>query len=331
MPAVARGTRRSVGGFTLVELLVVSAIIGMLIALLLPSLQMAREASRRASCSNNFRQIGSAIHLYHDVHNAFPPGGVSMGDFNVRVRSRQQNLTTWTIQILPFMEQLPIYEKYSQGEMNDSRANKQVREHFIAAYSCPSDIYRKTLTEPATGPGHDNHVMYMPGSYRGVGGRGDGASGCWDGTCNPPSGKRPPRLWRGVFHVVDGSLSPESSGSIADGLSNTIMVGEYCTKASRTRIGLGRRTFWAYTHGSYNRSDVIPQSRTLLADYDRCASTRGIGDFEPCVRAWGSFHPGVVGFLLCDGSIKHVPLTVDMQCLASAATVAGKEFAPLPR
>jgi hypothetical protein len=171
----------------------------------------------------------------------------------------------------------------------------------------------------------------MPGSYRGVGGRSAGASGCWDGTCNPPTGRRPPHNWRGVFHVVDGTLSPEASGSITDGLSNTLMVGEYCTKASRTKIGLGRRTLWAYTHGSYNRSDVVPQSRTLLSDYDRCASTRGIGDFEPCTRAWGSFHPGVVGFLLCDGSIKHVPLTVDMQCLAATATIAGKEFAPLPR
>src|SRR6187551_2975755 len=113
MPACARGTNRPGRGFTLVELLVVVAIIGMLIVLLLPAVQMAREASRRASCSNNFRQIGTAIHHYLDIHNAFPPGGVSTGEFLVR-RSRQQqaqqNFTTWTIQILPFMEQLPVYE-----------------------------------------------------------------------------------------------------------------------------------------------------------------------------------------------------------------------------
>jgi prepilin-type N-terminal cleavage/methylation domain-containing protein len=332
MPAIARGNRLVPSGFTLVELLVVTAIIGTLVALLLPALQTAREASRRASCSNNFRQIGSAIHLYHDAHNGFPPGGVSEG-----VCCKQENRTTWTIQILPFMDQLPLYERYSQAQYNEARGNRAVREHFVANYSCPSDIDRKTLQKPDSGqPG--NGMPYMPGSYRGVGGRSDGLS-FWDSMSNNREDERGnvievirklPHRWRGVFHVNDGKLSPETSASVTDGLSNTIMVGEYATRRSKT-IGLQRRTLWAYTYGPYNKSDVIPQSRTLLGDGDRCNAIRGIGKDATCRRAWGSFHPGVVGFLLCDGSIRHVPLTIDMQCLAATATVAGKEFAPLSK
>ena len=325
MPAFARGTGQRGSGFTLVELLVVVAIIGMLIALLLPAVQLARDASRRASCSNNFRQIGTATHNYLDIHSAFPPGGVSEDPC-----CKSPSFTTWTIQILPFLDQMSVYERYSQGEANESRANRFVRESFIPAYSCPSDISRKKLERPDSGPGRD--LFYMPGSYRGVGGRGDGRS-FWDNTSNADHSKRVnrhlPHQWRGVFHVLDGKLSGETSGSVTDGLSNTLMVGEYCTRPSATSK-LRRRTFWAYTYGSYNRSEVIPQSRTLLADSDRCNAIGGIGKEAPCWRAWGSFHPGVVGFLLCDGSIRHVPLTVDMQCLASTATIAGKEFAPLP-
>jgi len=328
MPAIARGKSMALRGFTLVELLVVTAIIGTLVALLLPALQTAREASRRASCSNNFRQIGSAIHLYHDAHNGFPPGGESKG-----ICCKQENFTTWTIQILPFMDQLNLYERYSRAQYNESRANKAVREHFVSPYSCPSDISRKTLQKPASGqPGTD--MPYMPGTYRGVGGRSDGLS-FWDSESNDsPDGKVKrrflPHSWRGVFHVNDGKLSPETSASVIDGLSNTIMVGESATRRSQTN-GLERRTLWAYTYGPYNKSDVIPQSRTLLGDSDRCNAIGGNGREKPCRRAWGSFHPGVVGFLLCDGSIRHVPLTVDMQCLAATATIAGKEFAPMPR
>jgi hypothetical protein len=301
------------------------------VALLLPALQTAREASRRASCANNFRQIGSAIHMYHDAHNGFPPGGVTEGGC-----CNQTSFTTWTIQILPFLERSDLYEQYSQGETNEARANRRVRESFVSAYSCPSDINRNVLQAPDSGLGRDR--VYMPGSYRGVGGRSNGIS-FWDSMSNNLVDKKGnvtkvmrnlPHSWRGVFHVNDGKLSPETSAAVTDGLSNTIMVGEYSTRRSQTN-GLKRRTLWAYTYGPYNKSDVVPQSRTLLGDSDRCNSIPGLGREAVCRRAWGSFHPGVVGFLLCDGSIRHVPLTVDMQCLAASATIAGKEFAPLSR
>jgi len=313
-------------GFTLVELLVVMAIIGVLVAMLLPAVQSARESARRTSCINNLRQIGTAVHLYHNAHNAFPPGGVSPGPCCWR-----ESYTCWTIQLLPFLEQRALYDQYSQLETNESRANRIVRETFVPVYSCPSDIQRQSKIKPDSGPAREMQALYMPGSYRGVGGRSDGSSGWWD---NNPRHLKLPKRWRGVFHVVDAHLSPETAGAVTDGLSNTIMVGEYSTRPSRSIGlevgGLSRRTFWAYTYGSYNRSDAVPESRTLLGDYDRCTTIGGQGDFEPCNRAWGSFHPGVLNFLVCDGSVQTFSLAIDMKRFVESATIAGREFAPLP-
>src|SRR5262245_14338970 len=122
-------------GFTLVELLVVIAIIGLLMAMLLPAVQLARESARRASCVNNLRQLGPAIHMYHDAHDAFPPGGYSPDPC-----CSNESYTCWTIQILPFLEQKAIYDLYNQTVTNESPENRTVRETFIPVYSCPSDI-----------------------------------------------------------------------------------------------------------------------------------------------------------------------------------------------
>ena len=322
-------------GFTLVELLVVIAIIGLLVALLLPAVQSAREAARRTSCTNNLRQIGAAVQLYHDHHTAFPPGGISPGPC-----CAVESYTSWTIQILPFLDQRNLYELYSQDEPNESLANRKVREHFVPSYSCPSDVLRSSASRPASGPGKDR--VYMPGSYRGVGGKSDGVSGWWDVV--PPAGQpgpahaKLPKRWRGVFHVVDAKLRPEKFAAVTDGLSNTIMVGESMTRPSAVRPPanavnhgpLGRRTYWAYAYGSYNRSDAVAESRTLLGDIDRCTKLGGQGDFEPCYRAWDSFHNDTLNFVLCDGSVQTFSIAMDMNIFADAATIAGREFSPLP-
>jgi prepilin-type N-terminal cleavage/methylation domain-containing protein/prepilin-type processing-associated H-X9-DG protein len=323
MPRSARGA----GGFTLVELLVVIAIIGTLMALLLPAVQMARESARRTSCVNNLRQIGTAIHLYHNTNNSLPPGSVSYGPC-----CSTPSYTGWTIQILPFLELKSLYEQYEQNVPNEEQPRRipafadhpypDFRRQFVRVYSCPSDIYPKKPEIPESGPANDRRLEYMPGSYRGVGGRSDGVSGWWDIS---PRYEHLPRRWRGPFHVVDAKLQPENFASITDGLSNTLLVGEYCTRMSRTLTGLRRRTFWAYTHTTYNRSDVVPESRTLIGDLDRCTELGGSGDFQTCYRAWGSFHPEVVNFLFCDGSVRTIGLTVNMQYLADAATIAGRE------
>lgn len=317
-----RWSARGAGGFTLVELLVVIAIIGTLVALLLPAVQMGREAARRASCLNNLRQIGFAIQHYHNGHNSFPPGAVSYSFFD--------NFTGWTIQLLPFLEQKALYDSYDQRETNEARVNSAVYQTFVSVYSCPSDIYRKRLEQPMSGPANDLKRQYMPGSYRGMGGKSDLSDplhlGFWDVTRR----KDAPYKWRGVFHVVDAKYQPETAANVTDGLSNTLMVGEYATRMSRTDIGLRRRTFWAYTYGSYNRSEAVAQSRTLLSDFDSCTKAGGEGDFAPCERAWGSFHPEVLNFLVCDGSVTTQSVAINTRVFVDIATIANREPTQVP-
>jgi prepilin-type N-terminal cleavage/methylation domain-containing protein len=312
-----RHSASSASGFTLVELLVVIAVIGILLALLMPAVQAAREAGRRTSCGNNLRQIGIAIQHYHEQHNCFPPGGVNFGSC-----CSTESYTSWTISILPFLEQGNLAANYNHGVTNESPENQVVREMQMKIYACSSEPGVNVLEEPESGPANDLGIVYRPGSYRGVGGRSDGVKGWWD---SYPLYKNLPFHWRGVFHVVDGRLEQETFAHVTDGTSHTLLVGEYGTQY-RTR----RRTFWAYSTGSYNRSDAVPQGRTLIANWDRCTAAGGPGGIQPCNRAWGSFHPTVIQFLHCDGNVRPMSQAVDMTIFVNAATIAGSEPGVLP-
>jgi prepilin-type N-terminal cleavage/methylation domain-containing protein len=128
-------------GFTLIELLVVIAIIAILIALLLPAVQQAREAARRSACKNNMKQIGLALHNYHDVHLTFPPGHVDYdNDPAMGSVDRQGPLFAWSAFILPFMEQANVYDTINFNvPIYGAVVNAGAAQQEIPNYRCPSD------------------------------------------------------------------------------------------------------------------------------------------------------------------------------------------------
>ncbi len=128
-PRVGGHARR---GFTLIELLVVIAIIGVLIALLLPAVQAAREAARRTQCLSNLRQMGIALHGYHDTTNVFPPGGWVAGG------TAGPRWIAWSALLLPYMEQQPLYQSINLNLAYDRPANSTAASTVLGVYLCPS-------------------------------------------------------------------------------------------------------------------------------------------------------------------------------------------------
>jgi type II secretory pathway pseudopilin PulG len=307
--------------FTLVELLVVIASIGILVALLLPAVQAAREAARRSQCQNNLRQLALAIQNYVDSNQgALPPGGVTEG-----ACCGTPSGTSWSISILPFHEEQALYDRYNFNRFNEDPENAFVRETHLAIHKCPSDVNIDTLAVPHSGPGADRQLLYARGSYRANTGRCRAEPYCmWDSPSETLDG---PPSWKGPFHVIGPYPNVEDSpklGSIVDGLTNTLFLGESMTLPSETASR--RATFWAYSYTSYNKSCVIPQTRTLLTDYDRCVLVGGPAGDNPCKRAWGSFHPGGLLFAYGDASVRTVSFSIDMEIFASLSTHAGGEI-----
>ncbi|GBD36782.1 hypothetical protein HRbin36_01910 [bacterium HR36] len=303
-------------GFTLIELLVVIAIIGLLMALLLPAIQRVREAANRMRCSHNLKQIGIALHNYHNDWNSFPPGGVTEG-----CCCGTQSGATWTIYILPYMEQDALYKQYNFNATNESTANRPVVQALAKPhYTCPSDIETDRLDFPESGPG--SGIQYRRGSYRAVSG-GSNGNAWFDDCCN-----NLPRNWRGALHstCLQNNFTSERLDDIQDGTSNTIIVGEY-TNRDRPR----RRTFWAYTYTSYNQSSITQgQGRILINEYNRCAAIGGTGGDNPCKRGFASMHAGgIINFLFGDGRVLPIRNTVDINLLFALATIQNGEMVNL--
>jgi prepilin-type N-terminal cleavage/methylation domain-containing protein/prepilin-type processing-associated H-X9-DG protein len=312
-------------GFTLIEVLVVIAIIGLLVALLLPAVQAAREAGRKSQCQNNLKQLGLAIMYYHDVYASLPPGnvtktaGICYGDGQSGGTGwPSDDGANWALSILQFIEQDGLYNAYDFGDFNEAGQNRSVRETIVPVYVCPSDVDTDQLGVPASGPACAGalNLTYRPGSYRAVTGASDGISFLDSAQLGTFV-----RTNRGPIHTIGVlNYTTENYKDITDGLSNTLLVGERTTTTD-----LSFRTFWAYAYAHYSLSSVTPQSRILLSDYDACVAAGGTGGSMPCRRGWGSLHLGGINFLKCDGSVHFFPVSVDMQLLSSLATIAAGE------
>ncbi len=319
--------RRLQEGFTLVELLVVIAIIGVLVALLLPAIQAAREAARRSQCSNNMKQIGLAVLNYESAVGRLPAGSTtetaSIGG---------PYYTTWTVEILPYLEQAPLYDLWDSKQDIIAATNRRLRETFVSSYQCPSDQGLTELAVPESGPGYT--IPWAPGSYRAMSGYSLGQEGdhYWD---NPNYLNYPtemPEWRRGAMYSVARNptgvrrLKPVKLREIVDGTSQTIMAGEYHTltfdpATTGPSTGYTRRTLWAYAYTSYNLSGAFPESRILIPDYDRCSDIGG-GGIHTCKRAWGSLHAaGLIQFVYCDGSVRSIDQDIDINIFVTEAMI----------
>ncbi len=190
---------RSVG-FSLVELLVVITIIGILISLLLPAVQSAREAARRIQCGNNLHQIGIGLHNYLAAMEVFPPGGIEhRAMINPKTKKRygvSGRQLAWSVFLLPYIEQEPLYNRLDLSKAFDASENTSAAATVLSVYICPS----------------------VPGGEQLQNGRGPCRYGGIYGerilsTNNPPKGTM---LYNRALSAAD----------IRDGLSNTLMISE---------------------------------------------------------------------------------------------------------
>jgi prepilin-type N-terminal cleavage/methylation domain-containing protein/prepilin-type processing-associated H-X9-DG protein len=305
-------------GFTLIELLVVIAIIAILIGLLVPAVQKVRDAAARVQCQNNLKQIGLALHNFHDVYKKFPVGRQT----RPRPGGGDDYYANWAILILPFIEQGNLYKQYNNNVRNTDPANDFVRQQFVPVYTCPSDPNANMLILPETANDAVDRtaVPYATGSYRGMAGVNCDGFDQWAGyNSEIQTNLRVCPGKRGVLHGdLDGTLTAERLQSILDGTSNTLMVGERVTVTHNRRT-----TFWADSFNLYSLSGAYPDSATLLADYDACGKV--VSDIAQCKYGWGGGHTGGIQFVLCDGHVTSISNSINMQVFLALATINGGE------
>jgi prepilin-type N-terminal cleavage/methylation domain-containing protein len=294
--------KRARRGFTLIELLVVIAIIAVLVALLLPAVQQAREAARRTQCKNNMKQIGLALHGYHDTYGTLP---ISQGMATNAVGTYLQR--SWSRGILPFMDQGNIYAKWDWTIGFAAGTNRDLIKAPIATFKCPSSpspnvvsvTYSGADVDNPAGPTFQAGVMeYFANSVN------------WDFP-GRPAGNNAAEVAQ-----IQGMIPYHTEGiqfsAVTDGLTNTIMVGEtaggatyYLSNYKTNGAQHGTQGTWA----TRNRSGITPMDSTgTVALGGNC--------IMDCINYNGtnyySFHPQIVHFLMGDGSVKSISTNVDV-------------------
>ncbi len=299
-------------GFTLIELLVVIAIIAILIALLLPAVQQAREAARRSTCKNNLKQLGLALHNYHDTHRVFPFG--QQGE----VGGARHRRTCWFQMILPFIDQAPLYKVFTADntEYIHSMPNS-IKRAVVPSMICPSNPSSPSFGGGGSGNGFQGNYVVCFGSNGGPSATSNGAA--MDNATNS----------NGMF----SRNSKTSMRDITDGTSNTIMGGESITRPGTSGWG-GAGGYWGGApHGSFAFTteeppnsplpDTVYACKTTSFAQAPCASTSNSPD-----RHWNfarSFHVGGAQFILADGSVRFISENINRGTYRALGTKSGGE------
>ena len=325
--------RTRIAGFTLVELLVVIAIIGILIALLLPAVQAAREAARRSQCTNNLKQIGLALHNYHDSQKSFPPSGILYGDPLNPVPHLLAYHHTWLEAILPGLEQQPLYDMTDRNRpvyssLADPTTPQAIVSTAVAELKCPTSLDVDVAI--SRNMAHTNYA---------------GSEGYhWWSTANlgPPN-----TTWIGLGFTRLADLSglftinkTRRMRDITDGTSNTIICAETNTAGYKggpirtcgsgiPRLINNERVFraafvWTGVSGYCCETplSVRPDGSSATGWWPAGGGGGGGGGyaFSPTyITAYGpncnwpgagSLHPGGLNSLLADGSVRFVSETI---------------------
>lgn len=299
----SRSSRR---GFTLIELLVVIAIIGVLIALLLPAVQSAREAARRAQCTNNLKQLALAAHNYVDANNRLPSGmrwGWVPGS-----TSSVTSLHGMLPGFLPFIEQTALHRAINYDLGMFEAVNATINATSVSAYSCPSDPTTGQLSDHPGSP----YPKMAHTSYAGV-------SGTWPNNTYslPPNASFPGGLVHPQFGKVRanqaGIFSTHSETSFADirdGLSNTLMFAEHANGILADRNPAANGDWGWWTSGDFGDTQITSMY-PINAHKKQPQYFPANAWADSHIMAASSFHPGGANFAMADGSVKFIKETID--------------------
>ncbi len=288
-----RQRRQTVEAFTLVELLVVLAVLGLLIAMLLPAIQRARESARRSQCANNLRQLALACHSFETAHRLLPPSRIA------------QHHPTWLYLVLPYLgEEALVWEEATQVPMNEMPL--ELRTAVVGVFLCPSRGREEDVTTLLSDrlPG-ETERRWLEGSVSDYGGvRGAREPGI------TYTGRRVLQENGAIIHAVYGSFPDATRGvtdwrprislsKVIDGASKTLMIGEVTPPRAANRH-------------AFNGDKKVGEWIGLL-------NPPGEEDRE---SQFGGWHVGMIPFAFCDGSVRPVALETDLRVLEASATRA---------
>jgi len=313
------------GGFTLVELLVVITIIGILISLLLPAVQSAREAARRAQCQNHLKQLGLAMLLHDEAHGFLPGGGWAYdwsGDPDRGTGMEQPG--GWTYNVLPYVEQEALYQLGSDGQPDVITSGQKTEtlqraQTPVSVFVCPTrrrpQVYAKSVPRPA----HHNGLQVTKAAVvdyaANAGSYFQGGYCSWEGNLGGPDSiaAAPSYTWESTCKLAEANgisyvRSEVSMAMLRDGSSNTYLLGEKLLNPDH------------YLDGGDLGDDDDPFTGCSADTYRWCeySSTTGAGrvprqDRPGVTDYWsfGSAHSGAGNFALCDGSVRPIAYSID--------------------
>lgn len=316
------GKRRRRTGFTLVELLVVMAIIAILITLLVPALQSAREAARRTQCSNNLKQLGLALHNYHDTHGSFPPGYMVIREGPERDLEFDEQWG-WPVFLLPYLDQQGLYddlevmqyrlrgffEKTALEIPEERRRELNLPKVKLASFRCPTDrtddILPKTFRYFGNGNGIDvleKKAILVNEGYQPATSNYIGLAGYFR------------QAWDFSNTGVLFGRSSISFHDIADGQSNVFAVGE------RDKRCLAGAWVGVSTPGGIDSDNGIWYTVGLTSEkLNHPLLVR-------CQRGFSSPHPGGANFLFCDGSCSFISNGIESKPYTAGIVVDGVRY-----